>query len=149
MATNIENAVQGLSGHEIITDLLYQVEKQLQRDCNLTPMCCYEGGYEAEVQVKLKLHGIDVEKVDTTVSVGVHDERPGTVVEESVKVDRDERLDQVRKRSEQPIPTMTKDGDGKPVVKQRRYQQAVPHAVNAVTPERGEGGATGDQLEQE
>jgi hypothetical protein len=141
-----DNAVQGLNGHEVITDLLYQVEKQLQRDCNLTTMCCYEGGYEAEVQVKLKLHGIDIEKVDTTVSVGVPDQRPGTTVEESVKVDRSEQLDQVRKRSEQPIPTMSKEPDGKPVVKQRRYQQAVPHAVQ---PERGEGSATGDQLEQD
>lgn len=145
--SNIENAVQGLNGHEIITDLLYQVEKQLQRDCNLTPMCCYEGGYEAEVHIKMKLHGIDIEKVDTIAKIGIPDQRPGTTVEESVSVERDERLDLVRKRSEQPIPTMTQEPDGTPVVKQRRYQKPVPHAPNAGGDTNG--GATGEQLEND
>lgn len=143
---NIENAVQGLNGYEVITDLLYQVEKQLQRDCNLTPMCCYEAGYEAEVHVKIKVHGIDVETVDTVVKVGIPDARPGTVIDEKISVERDERLDLVRKRSEQPIPTLTQEEDGTPVVKQRRYQKATPHAVGGGDTN---GGATGEQLEKE
>lgn len=144
---NIDNAVQGLNGHEIISDLLFHLEKQLQRDCNLTRMCNYEGGYEAEVHVKMKLHGIDIEKVDTIIPVGIKDQREGTVIEEDVKINRDERLDLVRTRSEQPLPnpTLEKIPEGSMETQQqqpakRRYQKAVPHTV---------GGATGEQLETE
>jgi hypothetical protein len=150
---SIENAVQGLNGHEIISDLCYHVQKQLQRDCNLTPMCSYEGGYEAEVTVKMKLHGIDIEKVDTMILVGVKDQRPGTVIEEEVKIGRDERLDQVRTRSEQAIPNPTLEKlpenpletQAPPKGSKGRFQKATPHPIGA----ENSGGATGETLERE
>ena len=148
-----ENAVQGLNGHEIISDMLYHVEKQLQRDCNLTQVCNYESGYEAEVTVKMKLHGIDIETVDTIIKVGAPDERPGTVIEDSVSVAQDARLDQVRTRSEQPIPNPNLEKlpeDPMSTMKQKgnrgRFQKAAPHAVGGGD---SNGGATGDQLEQD
>jgi len=144
MATEVENYVEGLSGSEIIIDVLSQVEARLQNDCNLRHSDSYPGGYEGEVTVRLKCYGLDSSDVVMTVPIKSEKvTRPSsenqlveTAVDETVKIPVDPALDMVRERSGQPIPTMSRDESGQPKTNYRRYAKHPPTG----------GGATGESL---
>ncbi len=128
-----DDYVEGLTGEEIIVDVLEQVAAKLRNDCNLREADAYTGGYNGWVEVHLNLRGLDMAKVDSKVIVGA----PATVtflgageqaveviektVEAMVEIPLETKLNLVRERSGQDIPTLGKDDAGLPVVKKRHY----------------------------
>lgn len=123
--------VEGLTGEEIINDVLAQVEAKLRGDCNLREVDAYQGGYEGTVQVNLKLRGLDTSEIKQEIIVSAPasvtfngstgEPVEEKVVEETVEIPLEPRLNVVRERSGQDVPTLSKDENGAPVVKKRHY----------------------------
>lgn len=128
-----EDYVEGLSGEEIIIDVLVQTEKMLRGDCNLRNMDAYDGGYDGWIEVHLNLRGLDTAVVKRKIVVGAPasvtlsgaGEQPIGFEENTVNVRVDiplePHLNLVRERSGQGVPTVTKDENGQVVVKKRHY----------------------------
>ena len=133
-----DDYVEGLTGEEIINDLLAQVEAKLRGDCNLRETDAYLGGYEGTVQVHLKLRGMDTAEIKQQIIVSAPasasydgsttDPVEEKIVEETVEISLEPRLNVVRERSGQDVPTLSKDENGAPVVKKRHYarKQSAP-----------------------
>lgn len=133
--------VTGLTGSEVIKDVLAQVEKHLRRDCNLRDSDSYGRGYSGQIDVKLKLFAMDVTEVNTTVDVVSVGEVPESTpevevipvtVETKIEVPQEEDLLAVRDRIEEaknPEPEITPEtGDGTPTEApraKRRYTRRV------------------------
>ena len=130
-----EEYVEGLSGHEIIADVQDQVGDALRKDCNLRASDAYTGGYDGWIEIHLNLHGLDTAKVTTKIVMNSPVEDPDQQsVNVRVDIPLEPALNLVRERSDQGIPTLTKDENGKTVVQKRHYAK------------RAQGGATGDSL---
>ena len=129
--------VEGLTGEEIIVDVLEQVAAKLRGDCNLREADSYTGGYDGWVEVHLNLRGLDTALVKTKIVMGTAGEDPDQItVVAKIPIELEPALNVVRERSGQEIPSLGKDETGKIVVKKRRYGK----------PQFG--GATGEALEQ-
>ena len=126
-----DDYVEGLSGEEIINDVLDQVAEKLRGDCNLREMDAYTGGYDGTVKVHLNLRGLDTAevKVDVHVSAPAETGFPAvgdpsiveTEIDADVEIALEPRLNVVRERSGQDVPTLGKDEEGAVVVKKRHY----------------------------
>ena len=126
-----DDYVEGLTGEEIINDVLDQTESKLRGDCNLRGSDAYPGGYDGWVEVHLNLRGLDLAQVKTKIIVGApagadfsaldKDAVKETLVDVHVDIPLETRLNAVRERSGQDVPTLTKDDEGKIVVKKRHY----------------------------
>ena len=122
-----DDYVEGLTGEEIINDVLDQVAEKLRNNCNLREADAYTGGYEGTVDVHLKLRGFDLAEVKVKVEVKrpAETEQSGeieeTELDEHVEIALEPRLNLVRERSGQEIPSLGKDENGHAVVKKRRY----------------------------
>ncbi len=126
-----QDYVEGLNGDEIINDVLDQVEAKLRGDCNLRATDAYDGGYDGWVEVHLNLRGLDTAEVKQKIVVGAPISTAtaasaGTPLKETtvnarVEIPLEERLNLVRERSGQGVPTLAKDEDGNVVVKKRHY----------------------------
>ncbi len=131
-----DDYVEGLTGDEIVNDILEQVEAKLRGDCNLRGSDAYDGGYEGTVEVRLKLRGFDLAEIQKTMVVGApasvtltggtetgreDAEVKETDVEVRVEIPLEPRLNMVRERSGQGVPTATRDEAGQVVVKKRHY----------------------------
>jgi hypothetical protein len=123
--------VEGLTGEEIINDLLAQVAEKLRGDCNLREMDAYPGGYEGTVKIHLKLHALDTAEIKAEIPVSAPAEKDfpaagdpaivDTEAETEVDIELEPRLNVVRERSGQDVPTLSKDENGAVVVKKRHY----------------------------
>ena len=126
-----DDYVEGLTGEEIINDLLDQVAEKLRGDCNLREMDAYTGGYDGSVKVHLNLRGLDtaVVKIDVPVSAPASEDFPtdgdspivDTEIDADVEIALEPHLNVVRERSGQDVPTLGKDEEGAVVVKKRHY----------------------------
>lgn len=135
-----DDYVEGLTGEEIIVDVLEQVAAKLRGDCNLREADAYTGGYDGWVELHLNLRGLDLAKVDSRVIVGApattmlagpgeyEAEMETKTVDTVVEIPLETKLNLVRERSGQDIPTLGKDEDGRPVVKKRHYQKRTANA---------------------
>jgi hypothetical protein len=141
--------VAGLSGQEIINDVLGQVRKALERDCNVRESDCYGRGYSGSIKLSLQLFDIDVAKIEmelpltpTKELLASTPETPEDVDGQDVKVDVDLEipmttdLTAVRERSNQnepPAPEVPVDPTvPAPVVPQRRTYGKPPTLGGAV-----------------
>jgi hypothetical protein len=61
--------VQGLSGNEIINDVLLQVKRALERDCNLRDTDNYGRGYSGKIKLNLQMFALDTATVDMEVTL--------------------------------------------------------------------------------
>lgn len=127
--------VEPLTGEEIIIDLCSQLAGKLRKDCNLRDTDSYSGGYHAKLTVRLEAYGMDTATVEAEVETGVEKPEPDERVDITLDIPVEEALNDVRERSEQPVPTLTMVG-GEPVVRPRRY----------VKQAKVGGGATGEVL---
>lgn len=126
-----DDYVEGLTGEEIINDVLDQTDSKLRGDCNLRGSDSYPGGYDGWVDVHLNLRGLDLAQVKTKVIVGApagadfsaldKDAVKETVVDAHVEIPLETRLNAVRERSGQDVPTLAKNEEGTVVVKKRHY----------------------------
>ena len=133
--------VTGLSGTEIVEDVLAQVKKKLLLDCNLRDSDSYGRGYSGQIDVKLKLYAMDVTDVNQTVEIPVKEDPPVTMdevvvtpvtLETTVEIKQEEDLLAVRDRIEEAKntePEITPEtGDGTPTEaprSKRRYTRRV------------------------
>lgn len=114
--------MEGLTGEEIINDVLDQVETKLRGDCNLRETDAYMGGYDGSIEVHLNLHGLDTAEIKTKIVFGTTvDDPTAKKVDTQVEIPLEPRLNVVRERSGQEIPSLGKDESGRPVVKKHRY----------------------------
>jgi hypothetical protein len=119
--------VEGLTGEEIINDVLAQVAEKLRTDCNLREMDAYTGGYEGTVKIHLKLRALDTAEIKMEIPVSapaeveITDPIVETEVDAEVDIALEPRLNLVRERSGQDVPTLSKDENGAVVVKKRHY----------------------------
>lgn len=68
--------VSGLSGTEIIDDILAQIKRKLNYSCDLRSTDCYARGYGATIEMHLKLYDADTISVDMNVEVPFTSEPP-------------------------------------------------------------------------
>ena len=122
--------VEPLNGREIINDLLYQIDEKLSKDCNLRESDAYASGYSAKVTVHIEAYGMDTATVEVEVAVGKartsSNPEKDRVIDAELEIPVEAALDQVRERSNQPVPTLTIDTGGKPMVRQRKYGRSAP-----------------------
>lgn len=143
MPTEQTEYVEPLCGPEIIEDILDQIRERLQRDCFLSREAAYPGGYSGQIDIDLKLHGIDAQELKTKIVMGIDkpaDEKTHEI-KEKVEISVEQRLNVVRQRSGQDVPTLTTGEDGRPEVKKRHYGRPAPEVKR--------GAATGETLETE
>lgn len=144
--------IPGLSGEEIIIDLMEQLSSRLRRDCNLRPSDSYINGYSAEVSIKLHCFGIDTADVESTVQVKntplVKTEgcENNVSFETEITVAHEPDLTAVRERSQQEAP----DVENKPTQETASQNNQEPHKrrYGSVKPPRVAGGGAGSFDEQ-
>ena len=122
-----DDYVEGLTGEEIINDVLEQVAAKLRNNCDLRETDAYTGGYEGTVDIHLKIHGFDLAEVKTSIQVSAPavaqqlGEIKETAIEAHVDIPVEPHLNLVRERSGQDIPSLGKDENGQIVIKKRHY----------------------------
>ena len=130
MAEELEQQV-GLSGEEVIRDVVDQISRKLRRDCNLRGSDSYDYGYSGTISIRLKLYGLDDVSSDHSVEVkGGHIQ--GEPIEEAdseVTIEREPDLDVVRERSNQPEPTVEATKEEPQARQKRKYTRHItaPH----------------------
>lgn len=120
--------VTGLSGTEIINDILAQIEARLKRDCNLRDNDSYNRGFSAKIEIHVQCYGLDVASVDSYIDIGTPQDDPEeVVVTEKIEISQEENLTSVRERSQaEPAgDLLDKQTDGVPVGK-RQYKRRLP-----------------------
>lgn len=125
-----------LSGEEVIEAIVSKVRDRLRLDCYLNSTCAYEA-FSAEIAVKLKLNDSGRESlVDQLIKSSA-----GNLLETSTDETDDSFLideaapNEVRVDTNQPVPMLTTDAQGKPEIKRvsyRRPQRARPIAPKTV-----------------
>jgi hypothetical protein len=113
-----------LSGAEVLTAILSQIETRLKRDCYLSPTSAYEY-YTAEVHIKLRLQDVGrTAEVDQTVvsTIGQPPENEDEfldIAEAQFQVEA-APPNEIREETGQPIPVLTSK-NGKEEIKSVRY----------------------------
>ena len=130
--------IEGLSGVEIIDDILAQTKRKLQTSCNLREADSYGQGYSAEVTVKIKTYAMDVQEEEFAVSILAKFPPPvasETVtvtpveVNETLTIPQELDLDAVRERlkAPEPLPPPTAEEEGRmPERLKRKYNRRLP-----------------------
>lgn len=129
-----DDYVEGLTGEEIIQDVLEQITARLRGDCNLRESDAYTGGYDGSIEIHLNLYGMDKVGVNTAIPLrSLQDPAKGLekhAVDEKVHIPLETALNVVRERSGQQVPTLARGEDGRPAVKKRTYTRAAARGGN-------------------
>jgi hypothetical protein len=105
--------VEGLSGGEIIDDILSQIKRKLQNSCDLRDSDSYGQGYSGTIEIKLKLHAMDNIPAEFSVNIPAKAEPPVTtetvvvtpmVITETIEIPQELDLEVVRERTKEPDP---------------------------------------------
>jgi hypothetical protein len=105
--------IEGLSGSEIIDDILSQIKRKLQTSCDLRDSDSYGQGFSASIEIKLKLYSMDVIPAEFTVVIQPKVEPPvsteTTIVTpleltETIEIPQELDLEIVRERIKEPEP---------------------------------------------
>ena len=106
-----DTLVEGLSGVEIIEDVLAQTRRKLQTSCNLREADNYGQGYSAEVTVKIKAYAMDVTEEEFNVIIPAKVAPPVSTEEvtvtpveisETIEIPQELDLEIVRERTKEP-----------------------------------------------
>ena len=105
--------VEGLSGTEIIDDVLAHVKRKLQTSCDLRDSDSYGQGYSGTIEIKLKLHAMDNLPAEFSIAIQPKVEPPvsteTTIVTpleltETIEIPQELDLEVVRERIKEPAP---------------------------------------------
>lgn len=97
-----EYGLQGLAGHEIVTDLLAQLKKRLEGDCSFRSVDSYSRGYSAKISYHIECYGLDKVEVDGEFDAGHEQDDPDAeVIDEALEIKQEEDLGEVRDRIRQ------------------------------------------------
>jgi hypothetical protein len=130
-----DTMIEGLSGTEIIADVLDQIKRKLSYSCDLRESDSYGGGYSGSIEIHLKLHAMDNTPVDVVVPIQpkaeplVSNEAVTVIpiqVEETLEIPQEEDLESVRERLKisepEPLPETTEAEEGRmPARLKRKY----------------------------
>jgi hypothetical protein len=125
-----QTIAQALSGEEIVNAILDKVKTALIRNCDLNPALAYDT-FDATIQLQIRMKDSGrVVNVDGKVAVASEEPVDDNAFLHEAEIHIGEAPpNQVRRDTNQPIPTLVTDGDGKHSVKPVRY------AKNAEMPE--------------
>jgi hypothetical protein len=131
--------ITGLSGTEIIKDVLSQIEARLKKDCNLRGSDAYSRGYSANIQINLELYGLDKTPIEADIRIGkVEDDTEIEVVHEKIEIKQEEDLTVVRDRipeeKHEPENNLEMDGEGQ-LPARRTYAKKLPTPSDGGTEE--------------
>jgi hypothetical protein len=133
-----DTLTEGLSGIEIIDDVLAQTKRKLQTSCNFSRECNYGQGYSAEISVKIKAYAMDVTEEQFTVNIPAKvappvstEEMTVTPVEiaEIIEIPQELDLEVVRERMKEPEPLPPPDATEEnrmPDRLKRKYTRHLP-----------------------
>ena len=126
--------IEGLSGTEIIEDVLDQIRRKLKYSCNLRDTDSYGQGYSGTVTINLKMYAMDTTEDNFTVNITPKGEIPSSTesvivtpfdVDEKLEIPQELDLEAVRERSKvpEPLPEPSEaDGDSRmPARLKRKY----------------------------
>jgi hypothetical protein len=108
-----ESLVEGLSGTEVVEDILAQIRRKIQTSCNFSHECNYGQSYSAEITVKIKAYAMDVTEEEFTVIIPAKAEPPVSTEEvtvtpveisETIEIPQELDLEIVRERTKEPDP---------------------------------------------
>jgi len=133
-----DTMVEGLSGTEIIEDILDQIKRKLKYSCDLRDSDCYGQGYSGTITISLKLHDLDNFPVELTVDIPAKVPPPVSTetmtvtpleITETITIPQELDLDIVRERSKisEPLPPEPTDGEAEdarmPARLKRKYNR--------------------------
>jgi len=105
--------IEGLSGSEVIDDVLAQIKRKLQSSCDLRDSDNYGQGYSGTIEIKLKLHAMDDIPAEFSVNIPAKVEPPVSTEEvtvtpveisETIEIPQELDLEAVRERIKEPAP---------------------------------------------
>lgn len=96
-----EYGLQGLNGNEIVADILAQLKKRLEGDCNLRSNDSYSRGYSAKITYSVLCFGLDQQNVSGEFASGNDlDEAADEGADGELEIEQDENVEKVRDRIE-------------------------------------------------
>jgi len=130
--------VQGLSGTEIINDVLLRVRRALEQDCNLRDSDSYGRGYSGKIKLSLQMFALDTATVDMEMNLSPTQEflkaheatsqdatGSDVQIEQEIEIPLQSNLNAVREEAEraaQTGPTQEQiEGDARMPVHRRTY----------------------------
>jgi hypothetical protein len=108
-----EAMTEGLSGTEIIDDVLAQIKRKLLTSCNLRDSDNYGQGYSAEIKISMKMYAMDATPDEFTVNIAPKGLPPVSTEEvivtpfdvaEDLTIPQELDLEAVRERIKEPAP---------------------------------------------
>jgi hypothetical protein len=105
--------IEGLSGTEVIEDILAQIKRKLQTSCDLREADSYGQGYSGEIKISLKLYGMDALPAEFTVDIKPKELPPVSTettivtpleIQEIITIEQELDLEAVRERIKEPAP---------------------------------------------
>lgn len=126
-----DTVVEGLSGTEIIEDIVNQVKRTLMTSCDLRDSDSYGQGYSAEIKISLKMYGMDAVPGEFMVQIPAKADPPVSTeqvtviplqIEQNINIPQEENLEAVRERmkEEPPIPEAKPEEESRMPARLRR-----------------------------
>lgn len=133
-----DTLVEGLSGTEIIDDVLAQIKRKLLSSCDLRDSDSYSQGFSGTIEIKLKLHAMDNTHAEFSVNIPAKAEPPVTTetvvvtpleIIETIEIPHELDLEVVRERTKEPAPLSPVDPNEEnrmPARLKRKYTRHLP-----------------------
>lgn len=108
-----DTIVEGLSGSEIVDDVLAQIKRKLLTSCNLRDSDSYGQGYSAEIKISMKMYGMDATPDEFAINIAPKALPPVSTdelvvtpfdVTEDLTIPQELDLEVVRERLREPAP---------------------------------------------
>ena len=105
--------IEGLSGSEIVDDVLAQIKRKLLTSCNLRDSDSYGQGYSAEIKISMKMYGMDATPDEFAINIVPKALPPVSTdelvvtpfdVTEDLTIPQELDLEAVRERTKEPDP---------------------------------------------
>lgn len=112
--------VEGLSGTEIIEDVVAQVRRKLLQDCNLRATDSYGKGFSAKIQIEIKAFAMDTVAINQTAEIAAKEPPPEPTekiavipveIKQELDIPQEENLTAVRERLDDPEPVLATGGE--------------------------------------
>lgn len=142
--------VEGLSGTEIIDDVIAHVKRKLMTSCDLRDSDSYGQGYSGTIEIKLKLHAMDNLPAEFSIAIQPKVEPPvsteTTIVTpleltETIEIPQELDLEVVRERIKEPAPLPLADETEESRMPARLKRKYTRHTGVASLEQTASGGA--------
>lgn len=119
-----QTLAQPLSGEEIVQAIQWHLGEILQKQCHLNPALAYES-FSADIRVSVRLKDLGREIYSETKFRKSSDPPPG---EDAALIEAEKHLhdappNEVRMQTDQSIPVLTTNAEGKKEIKNVKYEK--------------------------